>query len=165
MDVEKCLRWEAKEAGTDLFKQFLSLADGGLAQLAVDAARVVNQLLEIAESLLSGREGLLGTSVLLVAEVIREGGAGPAETEAPALKCSGLVGEAGEVAFRFHELSEPEDMTREAPQSNLKMVGMLECRAGPFVRLQDWAAKSSEIWVALRRDIALSPAPRDSKSP
>lgn len=93
-------------------QELLTLADRGPAELAVHPAGIVDEVLEFIQRLVRSGQGFFGSSIIFVTEVFRKGGSCSAETEPPALKSSGLVGEAGEIAFRFHGRSETEGMTR-----------------------------------------------------
>ncbi len=106
-----------------LVEEFAALPDRGLTQFAVNAAGVVHQLNQFGETLLGSGERFLGSPIFLIAEIPGKRCSRPAQAEAPSLKGGGLVGEAGEVAFRFHGRYVKEHMARRTRQANIKVEG------------------------------------------
>lgn len=106
-----------------LFEEFSALPDGGLTQFSVNAAGVVHQLNQFDETLFGSGKRFLGSAVFLIAEILGKRCPRPAQAEAPSLKGGGLVGEAGEVAFRFHGRYVKEHMACRTRQANLKVEG------------------------------------------
>ena len=125
--------WERRREGkllrdlpaSGLFEEFSALPDGGLTQFSVNAAGVVHQLNQFDETLFGSGKRFLGSAVFLIAEILGKRCSRPAQAEAPSLKGGGLVGEAGEVAFRFHVAGGRDDMPLCMRQSNTKVIGFV----------------------------------------
>jgi len=96
-----------------------------LAELVVYPSGIVNELHQLCETGFSCCERLLGAPVFFVAVIFREGSASSTKAEAPALEGGSLIGEAGEVAFRFHVAGGRDDMPLCKRQSNTKVTGFV----------------------------------------